>query len=276
MVAPALVVAAASAVIAGIKTYLMTSSENATVDAKNLISEKNANAHNRVRVSTNNFAAVKGAISRFSQGQNNQRVLDAGGDALATTFMNYRRNDDQRVASNFEQTIRDAEEEGAQVSAAAASGLSGGVVDTINAATALRRSRANEETRRLGEFGSFDAGRRAASIMQQSVRGMDSSILIDGLDYNNNVPVTLAKAPIWSSVLFAGASAFAQSYAGSSMGGAAGGASSSITSQWGEAASGVRLGGEGNTGFGSTMSNTGFSFSGARLGNSSSLYRLGG
>lgn len=285
MVAPLIIASAASALAAGIKTYLTNSAANAEVDAKNLISRTNADAQNRVRQATNNFSAVKGAIARFTQGQNNQRILDAGGDALAVTFENFRRNDDQRVASNFEQTIRDAEEEGAQVSAAAASGLVGGVVDTINAATALRRSRANEETKRLGQFGSFDAGRRAASIMQQSVRGLDSSILIDGLDYNNNVPVTLAKAPMWSSVLFAGASAFAQSFVGGGgLSGGGGGVSSSISEQWNSATSGVRLGGEGNSGFSSKSSTPLFSlgttesssFSGARLGSASSSYRLGG
>ncbi len=177
----------AKAGIAATKSFLSGSIAKANVEAQNKVGAANAAAANTVRVGSNRFAAAQAGFSRWLQVENNKRILDGAGEQIAATIQNAVREDRVRTSANFEEAIRGAEQEGAQAAAAAASGLMGSVVDTVNVTTALRRSRANESVRMMGDLARYDAGMRAGALLRQGIRGMDSSMIFDNIDYGNNV-----------------------------------------------------------------------------------------
>jgi len=160
---------------------------NANIDARNRVNAANADARNRTRAAGNELTAAQGNLERWVQSLNNQRRLEAAGDALDAHVTNYYRQADAVLAGNFESSIRDAEEEGAALAAQAATGIGGDTVDLINAATSLRQARSNEAAAQFKDTMQYDAALRASDMMQQAVQGLDSSIIMDSLDYGIDV-----------------------------------------------------------------------------------------
>jgi len=183
--------------VSGLEGYINSQLTNANIDAQNTVGRANAAAANQVRSATNRFSSARAGFERWQQGENNKRILDGAGEAIAANVQNFIRDDKVRTAANFEQSIRDAEQMGAQDAAAAASGLTGSIVDTVNVTTALRRSRVNEAVRQMGEFARYDAGKRTGAILQAGIRGMNSSMIFDNIDYGNNVYSDKAKVNRW-------------------------------------------------------------------------------
>lgn len=203
--------AGAKALSAGLGAFTSGALAKANVQAQNKVGQAQAAASNTVRQASNVYARAQAEFSRWKQTENNKRILDAAGDALAANAQNFVRQADAGTANDFERSIRDAEEQGAQAAAAGASGLSGGVVDTINVTTALRRSRANQFNQDLGDYARYDAGKRAGAILSQGINGMDSSIIFDNVDYGRNVYGDKKAPSLWAGV----ASAVGESVIGS-------------------------------------------------------------
>lgn len=203
------------AAVAGLEGYINAQIANSNIAAGNRVGRANMEAANRVRMSNNKFSAARASFQRWSQVENNKRVLDGAGEAIAANVQNFVRQDKVRTAESFEQSIRDAEQQGAQAAAASASGLTGSLVDGVSAATALRRSRVNESVRQMGEYARYDAGKRAGTILEAGIRGLDSRLIFDGIDYNNNVHTDRTLQNRWTEA----AHAAGHSVLGSSNGG---------------------------------------------------------
>ena len=125
-----------------------------SISASNAVSSIQADASNRItginnetaNVLTQRNAALTG-LQRWAQQVRNDRVMEnlaLNQQALAT---NFNRSRDARTRQNFAANIRDAEQQGRQRAAAAASGVTGSVVDVVNQATAVKRG--IEETARI-------------------------------------------------------------------------------------------------------------------------------
>lgn len=176
----------------------------------NLIADVNAAAGNKVRAAENSAAAAKGNLQRWVQSVNNNRTLDNGGRAMETTLVNARRTQDAQLRGKFSQTIRFAEQEGAAAAAQAAAGISGSVVDMVDTSTALRNAITSEMMDRDIAAGAGDVGRRIGSIFSQMVGGLDSSIMLDTLDYGKDVPQHAVVFSTWSNVLRGAAAGMGQ------------------------------------------------------------------
>jgi hypothetical protein len=119
----------------------------------NKVEEIKANAANTIRAGNNEVTAGVNArnasvtaLQRWRQGVANSRVYEAvaqNQEALATNFNRAR---DQRTRQDFATNIRGAEESGRQQAAAAASGISGSVVDVIDMTSNLRRGMERQAT----------------------------------------------------------------------------------------------------------------------------------
>lgn len=167
--------------------------QRAVAEANTRISKTNAEASNTVRKASNAFQAAQGGLHRFIQSVNNNRILDSGGQALEANVVNYRRTADQLLTQSFSDSISQAEQAGAAAAAAAQAGIGGNVVDMVDHSTNLRNSIVNEQARVRGEQYASDTGRRAATIMSQTIGGMDQSLILDQMDYNKDVGQTFAK-----------------------------------------------------------------------------------
>lgn len=162
---------------------------DADIEASNIVNEANAYASNLIRTSNNKLAAARSSLAYYNQSENNRRVLANAGSAAEASTVNYRRQRDAGLTSSVEQQIAAAEREGAQASAAAFSGLTGGVVDVVRTATALRQSRIQQRTEDMLKFADYDASKQAARIMQAGWDSLDTSDLTPILDYSKDVAV---------------------------------------------------------------------------------------
>lgn len=162
----------------------------AETKANNRVSAATTEANNRVRGSGNAFSAAKGALSRYMQSVNNNEALEAGGQVLEANLINARRQDDQLSEASFEEQIRVAEQLGAQSAAAAFAGIGGEVADSISISTRLMHQRAERQAAAARLTARYDSSRRASIIAQQTVRGLDQSLILDSLDYSTDVAQT--------------------------------------------------------------------------------------
>lgn len=176
--------------VGAVKGYTQASVNKSLVEANNRVEQANTTASNRVRGAGNAFAAARGALARYMQSLQNNQTLEAGGAALEQNLMNARREEDAIMQGDFEQAIRHSEQTGAQAAAAAFAGVGGEVADTVSIATRLSQQRASLAAARNSGYRGYDAARRAAAIASQTIRGLDSSIILDTLDYNINVAQT--------------------------------------------------------------------------------------
>lgn len=184
-------------IVGAVEGYNQASVNKSITDINNRLDAANASNTNKVRQAGNAFSAAKGALQRYIQSLQNNQALEAGGEALEQNLVNARRHEDANLQGGFEQSIRSSEQLGSQAAAAAFAGVGGEVADTVSMATRLSHQRASHAALRNTEFRSYDTARRASSIMSQTVRSLDSSLILDTLDYNSNVAQPKASLKPW-------------------------------------------------------------------------------
>lgn len=161
--------------------------DKANVNASNTVNEANAYANNLIRAANNKLGAARGSLARYNQSVNNNRTLENAGLQAEAAAVNYRRARDSEIQDDFETQLRFAEQAGAQAAATALSGLTGGVADVVNSTTALRKARLSQRALVARQQGDFDAQQRQSQILQAGWDSLDSSEIIDGIDYSVDV-----------------------------------------------------------------------------------------
>lgn len=159
----------------------------AQIGANNTVNAANAYANNLVRAANNELKASRASLSRYTQGENNARVLENTGSALEVAAINYRRARDSASGDDFENQIAFSEQAGAQAAAAALSGLTGGVADMVNGTTALRKARLQQRSDQAMKQGDWDAAQRNRQIAQAGWDSLDSSEIAADLDYSVDI-----------------------------------------------------------------------------------------
>ena len=157
------------------------------VEANSRLSDLNAKEGNKIKQAGNAAEAAHNSLDRWVQSVNNNRVLRAGGEALATTLSNARRETDATLTQSFSDSIKDAEQQGAARAAQASAGVDGNVVDQINGSIALRNDIVKQQLENFGNFQNHDIAERAGSITSQMIGGLNSSLILDTFDYNIDV-----------------------------------------------------------------------------------------
>jgi hypothetical protein len=188
--------------------YVQGHLEKASAETNNRINQANAANANMVRGATNRFTAAKGALDRYMQSLTNNRVLDAGGKAMEASLVNARRREDVMQGATFEQQLRATEQMGSQAAAAAFVGVGGEVADMVSASTRLMNQRAEAAASLAADYRAFDVGRRQAAIHSQTVNSMDSSLILDSMDYNVNVAQHQHVVNPWQRAILAGGDAW--------------------------------------------------------------------
>lgn len=179
--------------LSGRKQMAVIEAETARI--ANKVSAANADSANKLRTSANVLAAAQGAAARWEQSINNQRIMRAGGQALEAATVNTLRQRDAATIGSFAENIRAAEAAGAAAASQAAAGVGGDVVDMVNVSTALRDSIVEQRTASLRGSAAWDAGRYMGGVLQQMTSSLDSSLLLEGLDYNKTVAQERSTTP---------------------------------------------------------------------------------
>lgn len=185
--AAAMAAAAADFAIKAISGISQGILDKANVNASNTVNEANAYANNLIRAANNKLGAARGSLARYNQSVNNNRTLENAGLQAEAAAVNYRRARDSEIQDDFETQLRFAEQAGAQAAATALSGLTGGVADVVNSTTALRKARLSQRALVARQQGDFDAQQRQSQILQAGWDSLDSSEIIDGIDYSVDV-----------------------------------------------------------------------------------------
>jgi hypothetical protein len=217
----------AMAGIQGVLGYGQASVQKKITAIENKVAAANAANANRVRSSGNAFEAAKGSLARYLQSVNNNRTLEAGGEALEQNLINARRQEDTELSGDFETAIRNAEQNGSQAAAAAFAGVGGEVADNISVATKLMQQRAQFEAQKNQDFRMYDYSRRAATIQTQTIRSLDSSLIFDALDYGTDVAQQKYSQNPWAAGLMGAGQSLLGSFAQGAFTGSGGGFSNS-------------------------------------------------
>jgi len=182
-------VAVGVAAVTAVKGMSASATKAGTAKAANIINEANAWAGNLVREANNNAKGAKASLARYTQGINNQRVLENAGSAAEADAVNFQRARDNAVKDDFESQIAFTEQAGAQAAASALSGLTGGVADLVSGTTALRKARIQQRQAEAMRQSEYDAGQRQAQIMEAGWDSLDMSDIAVELDYGQEVAV---------------------------------------------------------------------------------------
>lgn len=135
--------AVGQAAAGAITTHFQNQSSRIAADAANVV----RTANNASAAAWNTVTQAQTNLQRWTQNVRNSRVYENVGrnqEALAT---NFNRSRDARTNANFADNIRQAEEAGRMQASAAASGVTGSVVDVLNYAAGMKRQ--IQETARL-------------------------------------------------------------------------------------------------------------------------------
>lgn len=165
----------------------------ADADRQTRTNQANAAAANLVRGSRNTLTIARGRLARQNQAENNNRTLQHGGQQREAATLNYRRMRDGAISSDFESQIQMAEQAGASVAAQAFHGVSGSVVDVVNGTTRLRNARIQQAQADRMKSADYDASQEQANIQRATIQSLDSSSIMDELDYNVDVAQTITR-----------------------------------------------------------------------------------
>lgn len=185
------------AVLGGFNTYY--SNKTAEVQAKTANAIRAGN--NTVLDAVNAKNAVLTGLQRWRQQVNNSRVYEAAGVNQEAMAVNFNRARDQKSRANFSGSIRDAEQLGRQQASAAASGITGSVVDVIDSTSRIRMgmervARVRSEDQALSDYRSQESASRWATL-----DSLDYSIIMDNqeiMDFGKNTAVT--RSPLGAAV----------------------------------------------------------------------------
>jgi hypothetical protein len=169
--------------------------------ANNKINALNASTGNSIRQGTNAAAAAQGNLARFTQSVNNNKILTAGGNAQAALTVNALRGSDAHMAQDFSGSIAQAEQAGHMAASAASAGVDGNVVDMVDTSTALRNSIIGQQVKTSEGEQAYDVGQKRGQVASQMISSMDSSIILDHLNYNIDTAKTQGLTNTFSAAL---------------------------------------------------------------------------
>ena len=170
---------------AGAAKGLLEASANKELNDINNGLQKAFVQSNRSKSAASNIASsAQGNLARWAQSVNNQRVLEAGGKSLEVNAINFGRQMDAALSSGFSTSIGAAEVAGRAAVASGFAGISGDVVDAVNVSTRIRDRMVREQTQANYKMAEWDFRQKQATIATQTIRSMDSSYLMDTLDFS--------------------------------------------------------------------------------------------
>jgi hypothetical protein len=153
-------------------------------ESENIVNRSNVAADNLMRASNNKLSAAAGSLRRYNQSVSNQRALTQTGQAQQAAIVNYERHRDAAASGNFEAQVQMAEQAGQQAAASAASGITGGVADMVNATSSLRNARLQQIILDRTTASESDAVRQQGNIMRAGYEGIDSTGFVDNIDHS--------------------------------------------------------------------------------------------
>lgn len=151
------------------------------------LSRAQAEAGNKVRDANNLRAKVDADLTNWTRSVQNQRRMEAAGNAHAAGVTNLLRSRDQQVNESLESRLSAAETAGALAANAALSGTGGSSIDGMERAVRLRDQRSQHYANKQAGLVDYDTLAQLAGIVPQAASGMDLSVAQPNQDFGSDV-----------------------------------------------------------------------------------------
>ena len=179
------------AVAGAVTGAIQANAANAVARINSQLSNDVRAINNQTRQVVNQRNATLTALQRWAQDVRNSRVDEQIGRTQEALAVNFNRSRDARTRANFADSIRQAEEAGRMQASAAASGVTGSVVDVLNNTAKLKNAMKNQarveaENQAASDFDQLEFESRWALEDQK-----DHSLIFDNpatLDYGRDIP----------------------------------------------------------------------------------------
>lgn len=175
---------------------------DANTYAQNLINNTNADAANKVRDATNQFAAAQASLSNLTRSLGNQRKMEAAGSQVEAINTNLDRLQDQAVRGDLTARVQASEQMGAVRAAAAAAGVGGTSAQMLQKTMELSLDQRQTVRNENRGYQTYDMLMQRAGLMGNMVSSLDEGQTFAPIDYSVNV------APLVQSPILAGQFAF--------------------------------------------------------------------
>lgn len=168
----------------------------------NKIAGINAAAANYVRGKNNEVVDAENArdsvltgLQRWRQKVYNDRVMSNAVSDQEMLTVNFNRQQDARARASFSDQIHYAEQEGAMAAKAAASGITGSVVDILNMSLHMKKGMEDTQRAEADRQMTYDEGRKETSTWFANMDKMDTSLIMDNPrqhDYGVNIALRMS------------------------------------------------------------------------------------
>jgi hypothetical protein len=156
-------------------------------DAIHIREQSKIDAARITQKSGNELRGAQTALQQFSATLANRRAMTAAGKQADAHASNIAKNLDATAAGTFGGRVRAAEELGASVAMAAASGVGGSTVDTYNRTLRLHQAMAEESQERASAQDLFGASEARGDTLVNAVGGLDNNVYRANLDFTQYV-----------------------------------------------------------------------------------------
>lgn len=159
-----------------------------------------AKAANEIRAAQNSVKASGARLANFVRNINNNRLLEAAASRFGAGARTLIRTAEQQTNQGFEQSIRNAEEQGQTQARAALSGLGGSSVEAMSQVVQLAQARAEQYRTSNFEDMTYEQANQLTNVMGDAVKSFDLSPIVPQQDRTQNVSSSLASYLIGGAV----------------------------------------------------------------------------
>lgn len=181
--------------------------------AQNEVNRANDYAANTARDANNELATVVGSLNRAKQAINNRNVLANVGREAESIRTNMFRALSDMTEAGLEQRLDSAFDLGSLAAASGAAGVGGGSRDVMNSTLRMAAARKQQALEQQMDQVTYDSVRMETNTHADAYMAMDSSLILDQLDFgvNQTLPIFSQPAASGMQVLLGGtANAVAQ------------------------------------------------------------------
>lgn len=149
--------------------------EQAQYKAQRTLDKAEVSASNLIREANNELGAAQSSLSNWMRSVSNKRLITAAGEQYNAYTDNVGRMWDQSATGSLQRRIQASEQLGAIQASAAAAGVGGSTVDTINGTLKLRNAMLNAEIDKQEGQATYDQLMQRAGVMDNGYSQWDHS-----------------------------------------------------------------------------------------------------
>lgn len=180
------VIAAAGVVVAIGGAIMGGMAQRAAAQAQLIVAKANAEAGNITRAADNEYRGAAAALTNFVRAQQNKRILDAAGEQYNAMSANIIRTMDDATSRSVTRQLQSSEALGTIAAQAAAAGVGGSSIDSINSTFQRVSDIADNAENRRDNIVLGDMSKQQNQIMENAGAQLDQNQTFANIDYSHD------------------------------------------------------------------------------------------